>query len=91
MRPLVPPEDIALMADSQDVKTKTLQPVEVAYTVHKGSYDNIQESFTRLMMWISENGYEIMGPGTAVFHIDELTARNSEDLLTELQFQVQKK
>lgn len=91
MRPLNPPDEIIEMAETGDVSVKTLQPQEVAYLVHKGSHAGVQDSFLKLMRWISENGYELMGPGIAVFHNDIIMVKNEEDLLTELQFPVRKK
>lgn len=86
-----PPDEIIEMAETGDVSVKTLQPQEVAYLVHKGSHAGVQDSFLKLMRWISENGYELMGPGIAVFHNDIIMVKNEEDLLTELQFPVRKK
>ena len=91
MRPLEPPQEIQEMAESGEVAVKTTPPQEVAYLVHKGSHAGVQDSFLKLMRWISENGYELMGPGIAVFHNDLIMVRDEEDLITELQFPVRKK
>ena len=91
MRPLEPPQEIQYMAESGEAAVKTIQPQEVAYLVHKGSHAGIQDSFLKLMRWISENGYELMGPGMAIFHSDLIMVHDEEDLITELQFPVRKK
>jgi effector-binding domain-containing protein len=92
MRPLEPPQEIMEMAASGEVAVKTTEPQEVAYLVHKGSHAGVQDAFLKLMRWISENGYELMGPGVAVFHNDLIMVGNREDeLVTELQFPVRKK
>ncbi len=91
MRPLEPPEDIRRMAETGEVEVKTVPSREVAYLVHKGPYAGLQDSFFRLMRWIAENGYELMGPGLAVFHNDLVTVKSEEELVTELQFPVRKK
>jgi effector-binding domain-containing protein len=91
MRPLEPPQEIQEMAESGEVAVKTTPPQEVAYLVHKGSHAGVQDSFLKLMRWISENGYELMGPGIAIFHNDLIMVRDEEDLVTELQFPVRKK
>lgn len=91
MRPLEPPEDIKRMAESGDVAVKTTEPREVAYLVHKGSHAGVQDSFLKLMRWLGENGYEMMGPGVAIFHNDLITVDSEDDLITELQFPVKKK
>lgn len=92
MRPLEPPQEIMEMAASGEVAVKATEPLEVAYLVHKGSHAGVQDSFLKLMRWISENGYELMGPGMAIFHNDLIMVGNKEDdLVTELQFPVRKK
>lgn len=91
MRPLEPPREIQEMAASGEVAVKTPQPQEVAYLVHRGSHAGVQDSFLKLMRWISENGYELMGPGRAIFHNDLIMVDKEEDLITELQFPVRKK
>jgi len=91
MRPLEPPEDIQKMAESGGAGIKTVPAREVAYLVHKGPHSGLQDSFLKLMRWISENGYELMGPGEAVFHNDTITVKSEDDLITELRFPVRKK
>jgi effector-binding domain-containing protein len=91
MRPLEPPQEIKDMAESGEVKVKKTQPQEVVSTVMKGSYAGVQDGFLMLMRWVAENGYELMGPGIAVFHNDLVIVGNEEDLITELQFPVRKK
>ena len=91
MRPLEPPPEIKKMAGTGEAGTKTVPAQEVAYLVHKGAHSGVQDSQLRLMRWIGDNGYELMGPGIAIFHNDLIIARNEEDLITELQFPVRKK
>ncbi len=79
------------MADSGEIAVKTTEPREVAYLVKKGSYEEMSESFMRLLRWIAENGYEVMGPGVNVYHNDPMMVRSEEDLITEVQFPVRKK
>lgn len=61
------------------------------YPVHKGTHSGVQDSFLKLMRWIAENGYELMGLDVAVFHNDMITVKSEEDLITELRFPVRKK
>lgn len=79
------------MADSGEIAVKTTESREVAYLVKKGSYEEMSESFMRLLRWIAENGYEVMGPGVNVYHNDPMMVRSEEDLITEVQFPVRKK
>ncbi|OFW58008.1 MAG: hypothetical protein A2W01_10720 [Candidatus Solincola sediminis] len=91
MRPLEPPQEIKDLAETGEVEVKTTQPQEVAFTVHKGSQADLQDSFLKLMRWAAENGYELMGPGLAIFHNDLIMVTSEDDLITELQFPVHKK
>jgi|YNPNPStandDraft_1061719.scaffolds.fasta_scaffold21720_2 effector-binding domain-containing protein len=91
MRPLVPPEKILQMARSGDIEVKTTEPMQVAYLVHQGSYQSMQEAFLRLMRWISDNGYEMTGPPLNVYHNDPMMVRSEEELITEVQIPVRKK
>ncbi len=91
MRPLEPPPEIKEMAESGEIGVKTVPAQEVAWLVHKGPYSGVQDSQFKLMRWISDNGFELMGPGIAVFHNDPIITRNEEELLTELRFPVRKK
>ncbi len=91
MRPLRPPEDILEKATTGEVGVKKVPEREVAYAVHRGPHAQLQDAFLRLMRWISENGYELMGPGEAVFHLDPVVARTEDELLTEIRFPVRKK
>jgi effector-binding domain-containing protein len=91
MRPLEPPEEIKRMAETGETGVKTVPAQEVAFLVHKGPYSGVQDSQLKLMRWIADNGYELMGPGIAIFHNDLIITRSEEDLVTELQFPVRKK
>ncbi len=91
MRPLEPPREILEMAESGEAAVKTVPAQDVAFLVHKGPHSGVQDSQLKLMRWIAENGYELMGPGIAVFHNDLITVKDEGDLITELQFPVRKK
>jgi effector-binding domain-containing protein len=91
MRPLEPPQEIKDMAQSGEIRVKTTEPCEVIFLVLKGSHAGVQDGFLKLMRWASENGYELMGPGMAVFHNDLIIVGKEEDLITELRFPVRKK
>jgi len=91
MRPLEPPDEIKRMAETGETGVKTVPAQEVAFLVHKGPYSGVQDSQLKLMRWIADNGFELMGPGVAIFHNDLIITRSEEDLVTELQFPVRKK
>ena len=84
------PEEIMKLAESGEVKVKTTKPQEVAYAVHKGSYQKLGEVFLKLVQWIEENGYAIVGPSVTVCHNDSHTALE-EELVSECPFPVRKR
>ena len=84
------PEEIVKLAESNEVKVKTTKPQEVAFAVHKGSYQELGEVFWKLAHWIEENGYEIAGPSVTVCYKDPHTTPE-EELVSEFQFPVRKR
>jgi effector-binding domain-containing protein len=78
------------LAKSGEVKVKTTNPQEVTFAVYKGSYRKMGEAFGKLVQWIEENGYEIVGPPAAVCHNDSHTALEDEQV-SECQFPVRKR
>ena len=84
------PEEVVKLAESVEVKVKTTKPQEVAYAVHNGSYQNLGEVFWKLVQWIEENGYEIVGPSVTACHNDSHTALEDEQV-SECQFPVRKR
>ena len=79
------PEDIVNLAESGEVKHKTTKPQEVVYAVHKGSYQELGVVFGKLVQWIEENDYEIVGPSVTVCYNDPHTTPE-EELVSECQF-----
>ena len=83
------PEEIVKLAETGEVKVKTTKPQEVAFAVHNGSYPELSEVFGKLVQWIEENGYEIVGPSVTVCYNDPHTTPE-EELISECQFPVGK-
>jgi len=78
------------LAESGEVKVKTTKPQEVAFAVHKGSYQKLGEVFGKLVQWIEENRYAIVGPSVTVCYNDPHTTPE-EELVSECQFPVRKR
>jgi effector-binding domain-containing protein len=72
------------------VKVKTTEPHEVAFAVHKGSYQKLGGVFWKLAHWIERKGYEIAGPSVTVCYNDSHTALE-EELVSECLFPVRKR
>ena len=83
-------EEVVKLAESGEVNVKTTEPQEVAFAVHKGSYQKLGEVFGKLVQWIEENGYEIVGPSVTVCYNDPHTTPE-EELISECQFPVRKR
>lgn len=49
------PEEIVNFAGCGEVKVKTTKPQEVAFAVHKCSYQELGAVFGKLVQWIEEN------------------------------------
>jgi len=71
------PEEIAKLTVSGEMKVKTTEPQEVAFGVHKGSYQLLGEVFGKLAQGIEENGYEIVGPSVMLCYNDPHTTPNT--------------
>ena len=78
------------VGESGGVMVKTTKPQEVAFAVHKGSYQELGEVFEKLAQWIEENGYEIVGPSVTVCYNDPHITPE-EELVSECQFPVRKR
>lgn len=76
---------------NETIKFEKLNSVKAACIYHKGSYDNLRESYSFLLKWVEENGYEIAEP-IRERYIDGMWNKGSEDeWLTEIQIPIRKK
>ena len=66
------------LAEIGEVKVKTTKPQEVVFVVHKGSYQKLGAVFGKLVQWVEENGYEIVGPSVTVCYKDPHTTPEEE-------------
>jgi len=85
--PIVPKE---AKEGKDEVKVKTTEPMEVAFTIHRGPYEQVGPTFNRLIKWIEENGYQIGGPAREIW-LNDPNFVPPESLKTEIQFPVVKK
>lgn len=85
--PIVPKEG---KEGKGEVKVKTTEPMEVAFTLHRGPYDQVGITYDRLEKWIEENDYLISGPARSIY-LNDPNSIPPESLKTEIQFPVVKK
>ncbi|MDD5944918.1 MAG: MerR family transcriptional regulator [Clostridia bacterium] len=76
--------------DTENVKFKTIPAVEVASTIHKGSYDSITDAYSAVMEWIAGNGYEICGEMFNIYHMSPAQTSNPDEQVTEICLPVRK-
>ncbi|MGB2696856.1 MAG: GyrI-like domain-containing protein [Candidatus Zixiibacteriota bacterium] len=70
-------------------KVKELPSQEVAFAVLKGSYAEIAKEYGKIMQWIQENGYMMIGPPREIYLIGGEGVPESE-YITEVQFPIAK-
>lgn len=76
---------------NETIKFEKLNPIKAACIYHKGAYDNLRESYSYLINWVEENGYEIAEP-IRERYIDGMWNKSSEEeWLTEIQIPIRKK
>ncbi len=80
---------IPLEADSgvtgdKEVKIKGFDALTVAASRHEGPHSKIGETYGKLLSWIEENGYGIVGPCREIY-LTNPTQFAEDDLLTEVQ------
>lgn len=76
---------------NETIKFEKLNLVKAACIYHKGSYINLRESYSYLINWVEENGYEIVEPIRERYIDGMWNKENEEDWLTEIQIPVRKK
>ncbi len=84
----------APVSDAPDVQenvsglgVRHLASTEVAFVMHRGSYDSVGPTYEQLMHWIAANGLEITGPAEEVYFSDPAEVPPDE-YLTEIRFPV---
>jgi effector-binding domain-containing protein len=77
--------------DGEGIVYKKVDAVpEAAVIMHKGGYDSLRKSYSEILSWIEENGYEIVDHPRESY-IDGIWNReNPDDWRTEIQIPVKK-
>ena len=76
--------------ESDRVKCYELPAVDVACTVHKGSYDTVSGAYNAIMSWCEANGYELNSPCREVYFTNPGNIKDPSQNITEVQFPVKK-
>ena len=83
------PIGMEIVGDSL-VQVKALDSMEVASTVHKGSYKTVESAWNSIYSWVYSNSYEPVGPGMEIY-FNSPTEVPEDSLLTEIRVPVKKK
>lgn len=76
---------------NETIKFEKLNSVKAACIYHKGAYDNLWESYSFLIKWVEENGYEIAEPIRERYIDGMWNKENEDEWLTEIQIPIRKK
>ena len=69
---------------------KTVDTIEAATAVYKGSYDQINEINEAVAAWISNSGYDYNGPMFCIYHVSPGHDPNPDNWVTEICYPVKK-
>lgn len=74
--------------DAGDVVCEQIPALTVAYTLHRGPYDEVGPAYHTVQGWIQEHGHEVTGPPREVYLTDPAETQDPADYLTEVQFPI---
>ncbi|NHI92271.1 MAG: AraC family transcriptional regulator, partial [Candidatus Lokiarchaeota archaeon] len=62
---------------------KELPAIKAATTMHTGAYQYLMDTYNKLFKYISENGYQVLGPVREIY-LTNPNEKKDEENLTEL-------
>jgi len=77
--------------NTENVIFKTVEPIEMASAVYKGSYEQISAINEAVATWVSDNGYDYNGPMFNIYHVSPGHDPNPENWVTEVCYPIRKK
>ena len=77
--------------ETDEVKFMKAEAITAVCIYHKGSYENLRDSYNKILKYIEENNYEITGYARECYIDGCWNKEREEDYLTEIQFPVTKK
>ena len=76
--------------NTENVVFKTVEPIQVAAAVYKGSYDQITEVNEAVAAWVADNGYDYNGAMFCIYHVSPGQDPNPDNWVTEVCYPVKK-
>ena len=77
--------------DTENVRFKTVAPIEMASATYKGSYAQIDVVNEAVANWVRDNGYDFAGLSFCIYHVSPSETQNPDELVTEVCYPVKKK
>lgn len=77
--------------ESDTIKFMETEEITAVCIYHKGAYDNLRDSYNKILKYIEDNGYEIIDNPRECYIDGCWNKEKVEDYLTEIQFPVQKR
>ncbi len=71
-----------------DVRGRELPATTVAWTLHRGPYDEIGPAYRTVTSWVAEHGHDVAGPPREVYLTDPSETPDPADFLTEVQIPI---
>jgi effector-binding domain-containing protein len=76
--------------DGRGLGFRCLEGTTVAFIIHRGPFSTIGDTYNKIISWIDNNGYKIIGPPEEVY-LTEPGNTPPAELMTEIRFPVSKK
>lgn len=77
--------------ETDKVKFMKSKPITAVCIYHKGSYDNLRDSYNTILKYIEDNGYEIIDNARECYIDGCWNKEDEKDYLTEIEFPVKKR
>ncbi len=77
--------------ETDDIKFMTVPKISAICIYHKGSYDNLRDSYNIILKYIEENEYEIIDNARECYIDGCWNKERESEYLTEIQFPVRKR
>ena len=77
--------------ETDSVKFMKSNPIIAVCIYHKGTYNNLRDSYNIILKYIEDNGYKIIDNVRECYIDGCWNKKNEEDYLTEIQFPVKKR
>ena len=82
--------EIAIPIREKTPETRELAGGLCAKGTHRGAYSELSSTYSRIVQWVEENGYQMAAPPYEIYVTDPATTPSQEDYITEIYFPIKK-